>query len=510
MLDEKHGLIRNTALNAIAQLSAMAVGFVLMPWLLRAFGAVQYGLYVLVSAIAAYAALADLGIGTAVVRAVAEWHADGDKDALDEALGTALTFYAIVGSTVAIAMVVVGRFSGSLFRVGPMEADILRWMLWITAGVQLFQWPASLARHVLIGMTRYDLLARISLGSTVLFACVASLVVVFGKGPVALTAANALVLLLGSAATAYAARRVSGITHVAASLRSGQRFKSMVVFGWAVFVIELADVLFYQQTDRLILGIVLGAVAVSLYEASGKVNGLITYLSGLAVSAVMPIASRLDAAGRHETLRALFVRGTRYTACFIAPIAMVVAVLSRPLLRAWLGPLYADQAALMRVLVLPHVLLPLGLMGDMILIGRGRMGKRVPYILGQALINVVLSVALVQPKFGIGILGVGIGTAAAHLVDFPIHMRFLLREMGVSASEWLREIVVPVYRALLVPGVIAGAAYFTPLPGSLLGLAAVAVAALAVYWVLFYRFSLSSQEQSEVRNIIKMLRHQGA
>ena len=40
----------------------------------------------------------------------------------------------------------------------------------------------------------------------------------------------------------------------------------------------------------------------------------------------------------------LFVRGTKYTAAFVLPIAMSLIV-ARPLLLAWLGPAFAAQAS---------------------------------------------------------------------------------------------------------------------------------------------------------------------
>jgi len=41
-------------------------------------------------------------------------------------------------------------------------------------------------------------------------------------------------------------------------------------FSWAVFVIQVCTIIIYQQTDRIVLGIFLGASAIALYEAAGK------------------------------------------------------------------------------------------------------------------------------------------------------------------------------------------------------------------------------------------------
>ena len=278
--------------------------------------------------------------------------------------------------------------------------------------------------------------------------------------------------------------------------------RAMLVFSWAAFVVQLSDVLFYQQTDRLILGVLAGAIAVGLYEASAKVNGFVTYLSGLSVSAVLPLASGMDARGEHASLRSLFVRGTKYGALLIAPVAVVVVVFAAPLLAVWLGPEYSRQSAVMQVLVFPHVLVCLGLMGDAIVISRGRMGPRVPWILAQAVLNVALSMILV-PR--IGVMGVAVGTAVAHIADFPIHIRFLLKETGVSFRQWLHGVVAPVYPLLVIP-ILVGIGYIgLGLAGSLLGVGIGALLALAAYWLAVYFMGLTTDEREDFGRVARSI-----
>ena len=497
MLAEKRNLVRNTAANAAAQLAAMFVGFVFMPFLVKTFGLMNYGLFVLVTAVSGYAALLDLGIGSALVRAVAEERATGDRTRREEALGTAIVFYTVIGLFTFVVMMVIGQLSWALFDISGEQADIVRNMLFVGAVLQLWLWPASTARHVLAGLQRYDVIAKTSFLSTGLGALSTIVVVVTHQGPVFFVAINGLAGAIATFAMVLEARRLSGVRRPEIGLAAWPVLRRMLVFGTAVAVIDVADVLFYQHTDRLILGIVLGAAAVALYEAAAKINGLVTYLSGLTVSAVMPLASRLDAAGEQEALTSLFVRGTKYGSAFIAPIAGVLVVLANALLSQWLGSDFAEQYRVMQMLVFPHAIICLGLMGDAVLIARGRMGKRIPFIVAQAIGNVALSAILVQPALGIGVMGVAIGTAVAHLVDFPIHIWFLLRETGVSFSDWLRRIVMPVYAPLLLPLAIAWGLMGTPLGESLPGIGAIAAIALGVYWIVFYRFSLSGTERRD-------------
>jgi O-antigen/teichoic acid export membrane protein len=203
----------------------------------------------------------------------------------------------------------------------------------------------------------------------------------------------------------------------------------------------------------------------------------------------------MGAAGRHASLRSLFIRGTKYGAALIAPIAIVLMVFAEPIILAWLGKGFAGQGVVAQVLLVPHIVVCLGLMGDAIIISQGKLAKRIPFIFGQAVMNVVIS-ALLIPR--VGIIGVAIGTAVSHLLDFPIHLRFLLQQTGVKLADWSREVVLPVYPLLILPGVIAWGLSRTALASSLIGITIACSIALAVYWAALFALALSEPEKQDV------------
>ena len=500
---EKRRLVANTFANGFSQFASMLASLVFMPMLVASFGITTYGLFMLALSVTAYAALLDLGVGSALTKMVAEHTATGDRKQLTGVISSALLFYLAVGGVVATAMAIVGALAGSIFHLPASQAVLMRNMLWIGAAFQLWYWPSSTARHVLAGLQRYDVLGWTGLLATVLGIAATLAVLVTGAGPVLLVALTGAVTSAVSLVNIGAAARLTptgrGGHTVALAEPTATHFRAIFAFSWAIFVIQVADVLFYQNTDRILLGIFATATAVGLYEAAAKFNVLLTYLSGVTVSAVLPLASSMGAEGRHASLRALFVRGTKYGSALIAPIAIVLAVFAGPIISAWLGPRFDGQGPVAVVLLLPHVLVCLGLMGDAIVISQGRMAARIPYVFLQAVINVVVS-ALLIPR--LGIIGVAIGTAVAHVVDFPIHIRFLLARTGVTLAAWLREVVAPVYPLLVVPLAIAWALARTGLAHSLPGIAFASAIALGAYWAAVYAIGLTTAERAELRGVL--------
>ena len=238
----------------------------------------------------------------------------------------------------------------------------------------------------------------------------------------------------------------------------------------------------YQQTDRLVLGVFLGAASITLYEAAGKFLGLVTQGVTFTNSAVLPMASNLDAAGRNDMLEGLVYRGTRYVVAFIAPAVLIVMILARPIITGWLGPAFASQATNAAILVSPWLLLVTTTMADNVLITKRLLPKRIPWVVAFTVENLVLSVILVQTM---GIRGVVLGTAIPYLLDYPFHMGLLAKHGIVSWDGLLRRVVLPTYPFLVIPGIIAGAALVTPLVNSLLGTAVVAGIAYLGYWTAF-------------------------
>lgn len=494
---EKKRLVKNTVANGLSQSAAMLASLVFMPLLVASFGIEKYGLYMLASSVTAYAALLDFGAGSALTKLVAEHTATGDSKAVAGSTASALSFYTVVGAVVAGVMVLVGAFAQQLFHVDAVNAKLLRDLLWVGAVFQLWYWPASTANHVLAGLQRYDILSGITALSAVLGIGATGVVLLTGEGPIVLIALTGAATALAGALKVAFARRLLGMPVLTFGGASRRYLGAIFAFSWAIFVVQLADALFYQQTDRVVLGIFSGAAAVGLYEAAAKFNALVAYLSGLTVSAVLPLASSMDAQGREASLKALLLRGTKYAAALVAPVTLVLVVVAQPLIAAWLGPRFNGQALAAQVLVFPHVLVCLGVMGDAIVISKGRLAGRIPYVVGQALLNVALSVALVGRY---GVLGVAIGTAAAHLVDVPLHMRWLLKETETRAGEWLRAVVLPVYPPLIVPVVVAIVLMRTVLSSSVAGIGAASLLSLAAYWALLYAFGLSADERAEARS----------
>lgn len=488
--------------NSVAQVVQMASAFVFMPLLIPRFGFANYGVYLLASSLSGYFGLMDLGVGASVVKYVAEHRAKKEEKALSLVLSTSLVFYLIVGVTAAILLVGVAFLAVAAFRMPPESVALTRNLLLLSAAVSLISWPASLATYILMGHQRFGVVAYLNVGVTVGNIVATIAVIIANQGPFVLLATTSAVGIVGAlAGIRYASKELAGVP-VRLRLASMRTFRSIFRFSSAIFVTQVAGVLIYQQTDRVVLGVFVGAAAITLYEAASKLQSLVRQLAGMLASAVMPAASQLDAEARSGALESLFLRGTKYSVIFVTPITVGLMVLAGPILRTWLGPQFVPMTFGAQLFVSYWLLNANVTVAGNILTGTGKLRFLLWYTICGALGNVVLSVVLAQR---IGTLGVVYGTVLPAFIGFPIYMYYTMKVLGIPARRWFHDIVVRPYPLLVVTVAIAYAGERLGLTTRLTGVAIVGLASVLAYWAVAYVVALTPNERGDFASLLRML-----
>lgn len=494
----KRRIVRNTSANAIAQAVSMLTSFVFVPLLLTAFGVANYGVMVLAASVASFSAILDLGVGSVLVRMVAERNARNDHLGVRQAERSAALFFGAIGVVVAATMVLLGEFASVLFKLTGDQAFMMRYMLWITAGAQVFYWPTSAARGGLSGLQRFDLVAGISLVMSAIDVAGVIGVLILHRGPVVLVGVRAVETVVG--ATLYVALFQRLVPRVAERIRASlQDIRSMIRSGSSIFTLTIAQLLGRQQTDKLVLGIFIGPAAVGIYEIASKMVTLVSTVTSISASAVLPVAAELNARDEHEAMRSLFLRGSKILVTIAVPVIAILMAIATPFIAAWCGPGYATVVPAAQILLLSQAAVPLYELGDQLLIAKDRFSAVVPAGLTCALLNVALSVTLVH---FFGMVGVALGTLGAMTAEFPWFAAVLSRELGQPIPQWIRFAAWPLYPLLVVPVALAYTASRMPLGGSLMGLAVIGAAALGIFWLIATFIAYSKVERHDLLSIL--------
>lgn len=485
----------------------LAASFVFMPFLLRTFGLANYGIFMLASSVSVYLGLLDFGVSSAVIKFTAEHRARGENEELGSVVSNTVAYYLLVGVVSSLLLLAFARWGVGVFQLSPDNRDLAQSLFTAAAVIALFSWPLSIGVSVLAGLQRYDLASGIGSMGIVGTTLATLAVVVLGEGPVDLLVATGIVTILGNLAyTLTAVRHLGADVPVSWRLVRMPAIKRVFAFSWPLFVIQSTALVSGLQTDRMVLAGFVGPTAVSHYESAAKLTGLVGQLSPLTTAAIVPMASKLDAEARVETLRSLFLRGTKYTVAFVVPVTVSLMVLAEALLLSWLGPEFAAQALAARVFLVAWIFNANLTVAFTMFVGTGHLRFLMLYNGGQALLNLALSLLLVRPY---GVAGVIAGTAAAELLFFPFGMRYVLRNLKVSPGGYLKDVVLPTYPILVLPVGLSAAFVASGVTSALAGVALAGVLSVGAYWATFYALGLTGPERADLAAQVAALTGRG-
>lgn len=506
----KSQLAKNTFLNASAQIFSLASVFIFTPLLVEHFGQLQFGLYTLAASITAYATILDFGVGQSLVREVAKADALNDTGSIKQDIAAAFGLYLIIGVLVALVLAGLAFASEALFEVSVAEGLSLKSLLLVQAVIQLFYWPLVTARQALFGLKDFKTTSTSSIAIVIFTMAAMALTIYIGRGPLVLSALSGAILLAANARNFYVLLRTLSqrskepLTRGSLLSAISPRFmKRLAIGSLPLLVVQLTGILMREQTDKVVLGVMLGGVAVAVYEVGAKFSIMLSQIIGLMSSAVLPLASNLESLDDKDSQVNLFKRGSRYIALVVFPIAVVLIVTAPAIIRAWMGDGYTQAAQVMQILIASQIFLPLYVLGDAILTAQKKFNRWIVIAVVVSVVNLVLSILLASQM---GITGVALGTLVANFIEFPFFGSYIAIQAGVPVGEWLRLSLLPILPLLIVVGLLGAAVlHFTQID-SMLVLAAVLGAIVLVFWILAYFTILAPWEREQFKSFLSSVR----
>jgi O-antigen/teichoic acid export membrane protein len=473
------GVPVNTVVLGVRTVVRGVVALALLPLLLDRLGAAPTGLFVFATTLMGYFTAVEYGVGTSVTKYVAEHRVTGETEQLGSIMRASLLVLLGLGALVAAVVAALALLGGrALFGTADVRSQAVPTLL-VAAGIAFFYWPSRIGPAALRGLERYDLCAAIEMGCAVLTLAVILLVSDWTHAVAALAALFGGVLLLEGALAAVLAWPHLGLRRGVGSWR-GSHMRPVLGFSGGLFVMGLSDTFIYES-DRLVLAAFVGAAAIVVYEVALRPHSGVRLIAGLVGSALISTSSRLIAQDRPARLRELVLVGSLYSVVVTVPFVILLLVLARPIIEAWVGHGYGSHANYVRIFVSYwFVGANTGVLVSAI-VGVGRIRAFVWLTAIGALLTLALSIGLTAVW---GTVGVIWGTVIPYWLGFPLWMYFALRHVGVPKIRYAREVLLPGYLPILVWTVPVAVLAQVLDPRGLLDLGAFCMLALAVLWGL--------------------------
>lgn len=279
----------------------------------------------------------------------------------------------------------------------------------------------------------------------------------------------------------------TAVLWIASSWRPGfevsrDEFAGLFGFGMNVVGIEFLGFL-TRQGDNLLVGAVLGPVALGYYTVAYRVLLVLTdVFMGTINQVVTPTFSRLQ--DDLATTRRAFYAATRLCQAVALPAFVGVAVLAPEIITVLFGPRWIPSAPVLQALALVGVVQSSTYFDRGVVFAAGRPGLELRITLLATVGNLIAFAVAVRW----GIVAVAVALAVRNFAFWPIRIWALHRVAGIRPGRYLRQWATPVAlstmmaAALLGLRAVVGAALADPLPLALAVLAAATLyaAALAV------------------------------
>jgi len=426
---------RNALLNFVGLAVPLGVAAFVFPVLTRALGPARFGLLGMSWAFLEYLTLFDIGLGKATVRYVADAVARGQERDISQIAAVSLTTQLALGAGAGLLLALcVDPLVHHVFRVdAALTGEATRLFLVVAANLPIVLAMTTL-RGVLEGAQRFDVSNLIKIPASA-GAVVIPAVFAYAGYPLPVMLLAVLVWrTLACLVTVLAIRRVLPGFQLERPA-SWRQLRGLISFGgWVAVSGVISPLLVYF--DRFALSARAGLTAVGYYTAPYEGVTRLLMIPNSLINALFPLLTGLGVSAALVQIDRLFASSMRLLLVLMAIPALIALLFASQLLLWWMGPAYADHAAMaLRILSIGVLINALAHVPYTFLEASGRPDVPAKFHLLELVIHVPLAWYLVGAY---GITGAAIAWTVRVALDTTLLLSAARRIVPVS----LRAVLV--------------------------------------------------------------------
>ncbi len=500
-MNRKIGVIYSYVLMFVEVFSAT----LFTPFLIRSLGQSEYGVYQLVYSVTAYLMLLDLGIGNAVIRYMAKYRAENNKQKQEEFLGIATLFYSIIALIVLIVGAVLLVIFPTVFAKGltPEEISVGRKLLTVTILSTAVTLGTSSFATTLMAYERFSFSKGLSILFSLLKIIFAFLALLLGMRSLGVV----MVYFLSNVLT-----RGAYTVYVLFKLQLKPKFKNpdfgfvKETVSYSAFVLlQMIATQINSMTDSVLLGILAkgSSVIIAVYGAGAQIVQYFKTVGGHFNGVLMAGVVRLVENGANaKALQNEMVRIGRIVFMMLGMVFTVFVVNGADFMVLWAGEDYRQGYMVAVAIMVPTMFTLVQSIGNQILWAMNKHRTQAVVQVVSALINIVLTAFLIKWS---PLIGAVVGSVIALTVGDVLCMNVMFKkEIGISLMGYYKGLFKGVLPSLLLS---AGAGFLFNLIGlskfGWLGLVVNCGVMVLVYGICMFGFGMNASEKHMIFGMFK-------
>ncbi len=449
-MENRNQLKSGVILSYINLAIGTIIPFVYTPIMLRILGQSEYGLYSLSNSVIGYLTLLSFGLGSTIVRYLSKYRAEKDKKMEQKTIALFIILYCIL----ALIVLIFGGyiyfninqfFNNSLtaFELGKMKILVLI-MTFNTA----ISFPTSVFSSITIAHEKYIFRKLVDMLSTIVAPVFNIFALYLGFGSIGMALVSTFIQFLILPINAIYCFNVLDVKPYFKNIPF-YLIKEIGKFSFFVFLGSIVDMLFWA-TDKVLLGSMMGTVAVAIYNVGGTFNSMVTNLSSSISGVLVPRITTMVATGEDkENWTKLFIKIGRLQYYIIALIITGFVVFGRQFVSFIAGMEYGESYIIALITMIPLIIPLIQNVGMNILVAQNKHQFRSIVYLIIAIVNVI-STYFIIPSFGI--IGAALCSGISYIVGQGFVMNlYYYKVVGIDILEfWINIIKLSVVPLILM------------------------------------------------------------
>ncbi len=334
-------------------------GLLYTSFMLRYLGQSDFGLYSLVTTLAAYF-LIDYGLGNAVTRYVAKYRAVGDKESEENFLAICFILYCLLDLIILIVIFISYFYIERIFgkSISPNDIEKFKVMYIISGIASVFSFPLKSMIGAITGYEQFVFPNLMQILNQITKLIVIITLLLLGYKVVALVLANAIIGVLF-----LVFQLIYGLKYLKITLKlhsfNMNLVKEILRYSFFVYVGMISDIINWKVIP-IIIGAISGVKEVAVFSVAIMLANFYTRLSFVISNIYIPrVTTMIANNATPETLTNLMIKIGRIQFIIIGIILCGMISLGKQFIILWAGNQYITSyyisCILMSVLTIPII-----------------------------------------------------------------------------------------------------------------------------------------------------------
>lgn len=424
-------------INYITLAMNIIIGLFFTPFMILKLGDGLYGVYSLSNSLISLVTLLDLGFGQTIVRYITQAKVNGDIEEERRLNGFFIILYLIISLIALIVGLILVWIYPEIAKQTLTQSEI--WQFRIVFLILLINvvvsFPLSVFSATLNAYEQFAILKLINFIMSIFKYVFMVMLLFFGYKLISITIVSFISSIITQIFYVYYCVKKIRIKFVFKKINTELR-DEILNFSFYIFLNLIIDFL-YANTDYLILGVVSGTMAVSIYTIGNYFSTYFTELSSAMSSVFMPKIVELYNKKDISEISHLFNKIGRFQMAILFLVLGGYICFGIDFIKLWVGDMYYDSYIIGILIMIPSMVPLTQNIGISVIRAMNIHKYRSFMYIIIAILNVIISIPLSIKYNGIG---AAIGTCVATICGQVIFMNlFYKKKVCIDINEYWKN-----------------------------------------------------------------------